>query len=106
MGKRMPDGNSRSRIEFCVMAFSAKGTRVQNAVCQETVFDCDSGEGARWVMGEPWLVLEFSTETKARLIVSAIGANVVLGLPTVQRGQLARSHPTRTNKENTINAET
>jgi hypothetical protein len=35
-GKRMPEGNLRSKMEFWVMALSARARRVQKAVCQET----------------------------------------------------------------------
>ena len=35
-GKRMPEGKSRSKMEFWVMALSARARRVQKAVCQET----------------------------------------------------------------------
>jgi hypothetical protein len=34
-GKRMPEGKSRSNVEFWVMALSARARRVQKAVCQE-----------------------------------------------------------------------
>ena len=35
-GKRTPEGKSRSKVEFWVMALSARARRVQKAVCQET----------------------------------------------------------------------
>jgi len=36
MGKRMPEGKLRSKVEFWVMALSAKVRRIPKAVCQGT----------------------------------------------------------------------
>lgn len=42
-GKRTREGKRRSMAEFWVMALRARGTRVQKAVCQETVSDWFGG---------------------------------------------------------------
>jgi hypothetical protein len=51
-GKRTPEGNFLSKVEFWVMALSARATRDQKADCQETGLDAGSGGWESFVDGD------------------------------------------------------